>query len=626
MGDYRRTAGVTPVRKLALEEEDGCKVLTRGRVSYSDGAESDVAEIVQAAVDRSSLSDELALASHQWAQRYHLGLERPNFLRALRLPPASRVLEVGAGCGAVTRYLAETTAVVDAVEPVASRAAIARLRTHDAGDVEVFIGGVEDLPSSPAYDLVVICGVLEYVGSGSASEDPYVTWLRLIHSLLMPGGTIVCAIENQLGVKYLAGEPEDHTGRPFDGIEGYPSGGTARTFSRVKLAALLESAGFLELKFLHCFPDYKFTRAVLTDEALEEYPELGLALPEFPSPETGARRPKLADERSLWATLLAAGMGPTCSNSFMVLGRKDGDASSAGVWPEDQVAVYFSTSRSAAFSTRTAAHRTAEGLEFSRSRLRSGPREISSGWLLHRIDSSTFISSLTPLTDVVACSPDIASGHLNRWLSIVRSGSSPAAIDLIPRNVMVGPDGSLNVIDQEWFSPSWTLEDVVHRGMLLLAVDLLATTPPVRWRGENGREVLDELCDGVDVDPPARWLDAAVEREAAFQAAVRRVSDQAFNDQTVSALTWVLSRPLREGPLGDRLPDELEGLQGVVRQLEAELALVRRLMPPGSRRRRSARAVVSVLRRVVGSLQGGAAMLPREVEADHASPGPTGRC
>ena len=37
---------------------------------------------------------------------------------------------------------------------------------------------------------------------------------------LTPGGRIVIAIENRLGLKYLAGCAEDHLGTYFSGIQG----------------------------------------------------------------------------------------------------------------------------------------------------------------------------------------------------------------------------------------------------------------------------------------------------------------------------------------------------------------------------------------------------------------------
>jgi cyclopropane fatty-acyl-phospholipid synthase-like methyltransferase len=143
-----------------------------------------VLDIVRAASDRSASSVEMLAHARGWAQRYHLDPTRANILRPLAIDPSARVLEIGAGCGAITRYLAERCALVDALEPVPVRAEAAAARTADlaggpdrAGGARVFVGELDDVPDAAGYDLVVVIGVLEYVGRGSADSAPYLRFL-----------------------------------------------------------------------------------------------------------------------------------------------------------------------------------------------------------------------------------------------------------------------------------------------------------------------------------------------------------------------------------------------------------------------------------------------------------------
>src|SRR5438445_5978 len=223
--------GLTPLRRLATTDGQGCHVLGDSAAAFRDGSEAQVAALVQQATDLSSMSDQLFGAAATWPQLYHLASSRANILRALHLPRSATVLEVGAGCGAITRYLGEACAMVDALEPSLDRARVARLRSADLSTVEVFVGGIAQLPTGPAYDVVVVVGVLEYLGSGTADAEPYLESLARLRSVLRDGGTMIIAIENRLGVKYLAGAPEDHSGRVYDSIEGYMRGaGKTRTF------------------------------------------------------------------------------------------------------------------------------------------------------------------------------------------------------------------------------------------------------------------------------------------------------------------------------------------------------------------------------------------------------------
>jgi hypothetical protein len=87
-------------------------------IAYNDGDEVElrIEKVVAAASDRSLFSPELAAACSDWPSYYHLSRTRANLLRpfAQRLMGAD-VLEVGAGCGAITRYLGEAGAHVCAL-------------------------------------------------------------------------------------------------------------------------------------------------------------------------------------------------------------------------------------------------------------------------------------------------------------------------------------------------------------------------------------------------------------------------------------------------------------------------------------------------------------------------------
>jgi len=163
----------TPVRSLGTKGADGCVLLRDVSLAYRDGGEEEVLRLITETMDLSSASDELIRRADGWAQTYHLHPARANIVRCLELPESARVLEIGAGCGAITRYLGETCMLVDALEPVPVRAAATRARTRDLDNVEVFVGDLADVPVDAAYDVIVVIGVLEYVGEGNADCAPY---------------------------------------------------------------------------------------------------------------------------------------------------------------------------------------------------------------------------------------------------------------------------------------------------------------------------------------------------------------------------------------------------------------------------------------------------------------------
>ena len=106
-------------------------------IDYSDGEEVEqrLQHIIDTASDVSSLSLELRQHCTDWPTIYHLSGLRANILRPFEITRYHDVLEVGAGCGALRRYLGECGASVLALEGSLRRARIARSRTRDLDNV-----------------------------------------------------------------------------------------------------------------------------------------------------------------------------------------------------------------------------------------------------------------------------------------------------------------------------------------------------------------------------------------------------------------------------------------------------------------------------------------------------------
>ncbi|MFT7835373.1 class I SAM-dependent methyltransferase [Saccharothrix sp. BKS2] len=506
------TSPATPLR--GLHPEGRCPVLGGPpAVSYLDGGEEMVAAIVDEAADLGSLSDELHYAGRTWAERYHLDRGRANVLRALDLPADAVVLEVGAGCGAITRYLGERVAAVDAVEPVPARAEVAAGRTADLPGVRVFVGLVDDVPDEPAYDLVLVVGVLEYVGAGDRSDAPYEEFLRSARRRLRPGGALVLAIENQLGVKYLAGGHEDHSGKRWDGVQGYPGGAPARTFARKPLEDLLARSGYRVARTLGCFPDYKITRAVLDDGLVRAHPELACGIPRFPSPDWGHDEPRPVDEAAVWREFVAAGLGDQVWNSFLVVAARDDgpgdDGAAPPLWPERRLAVYFNTERAARWCTRA---------EVVDGEVRRTPLLPQGDDLVSVRAYAEPVHEGRPLLSTVLDEPWRVEDALCGWRDLLRAEADalgPAIWDLVPHNLVVTA-GGLRAIDLEWQVAGVTVAEVEQRGVLLTADQLAGAG----WRGAGECTTVRDLAGwlGVLLGHAPNFVEEAAEREARFQA------------------------------------------------------------------------------------------------------------
>jgi SAM-dependent methyltransferase len=210
---------------------------------YSDGDEVEqrIAKAVASAFDRSLYSREIRDAITDWPSHYHLSARRSHLLRPLRDRLQGSILEIGAGCGAISRYLGEINLDVVAVEGSPRRAAIAASRCIELSNVAVVADDFHHLPLGTTFDVVTLIGVVEYARlfSQNPSRDAVDAILARALQFLKPDGLLIIAIENQLGLKYFAGSREDHVGRAMFGVEDRYAKDGVVTFGRRELAGRL---------------------------------------------------------------------------------------------------------------------------------------------------------------------------------------------------------------------------------------------------------------------------------------------------------------------------------------------------------------------------------------------------
>jgi SAM-dependent methyltransferase len=508
----------TPLRELQLPTSEGCRILSEPDLGYADGAESKLLEIVRAADDLSSSSQELADAATDWATTYSLVPTRANVARALDLPPDAKVLEIGCGCGPITRYLGENCAVVDSVEPMPARAAVARARSRDLESVEVYVGMLDDVPPVPTYDVVMVIGVLEYVGQGTLDPAPYAAFLRQCHAVLKDGGTLVVAIENPLGVKYISGAVEDHTNRPFDSLEAYALESPARTFPRRVLETMLGDAGFTT-EVLGAFPDYKLPRAVMHDSLFRSSGQLVEALPRFPSPDYLVPRLQLADERLTWGTLVASGAAEHFSNSFIALAGK---GAAPTLWSDQRQALLFASERQPQYAVRSEIRASGDDLEFARGPLYPDRASAGDGDspVRHAPAATERVIPGRELLQVLLDEPDRRGELLRAWAALVPD-EEWAPVDLLPHNVVVTADGDLVPIDQEWTIRGYDRDVLLFRGVFLSAVQLVGRTRPERLQpAETVDDLVTALAAEIDLPVTEELFDRFCDHESAFMSVV----------------------------------------------------------------------------------------------------------
>lgn len=248
----------------------------------------------------------------RWPVIYHMSPLRQNILNWFPFKKDCSVLEIGAGCGALTGLFCEKASRVVAVELTKRRADVNFHRHKHYNNLEVVVCDFQSIPIEWKFDYVIINGVLEYASYMVESNDPYVDFLKKSVKHLEDNGRILLAIENRLGLKYFSGSKEDHTGKYFSGLNNYTSEEKVRTFSKQELIGIIEKAGLFPTKFYYPYPDYKFPAEIFTDTTISTM------VPTVADYPLDMPRVKLFDENKVYQSLMQLNIMDKFANSYLV--------------------------------------------------------------------------------------------------------------------------------------------------------------------------------------------------------------------------------------------------------------------------------------------------------------------
>ncbi len=474
-------------------------------ITYSDGNEIEmrIASVIQMASDISVLSTELRQHCTDWPSLYHLSGTRANIMRPFENLLKGDVLEIGAGCGAITRYLGECGANVLALEGSPRRAAIARSRTRDLKNITVLAEKFEDFECNRQFDVITLIGVLEYANLFASGDNPPLSMLAQVRSMLKPEGQLIIAIENQLGLKYFAGAPEDHLGQPMLGIEGRYRKNQPQTFGRKVMTAMLEQAGFSRNEFLAPFPDYKLPVSILTENGINF---VGFNPAAF-AWQSARRDPQLPVHCNFsleltWPEIFNNGMSLDVTNSFLIISspteKKHIDT--------DILAYHYSTDRVSKYCKETRFERSERnvvevvyerlGVSYQNSQIDDGEViDFRCPTTAMYVNANTMSWEFIEIVTRDAWTIEEVGHFFRRYISILQNmlaedgfilslGSPEVRLpgncfDLGPQNIVQGIDGKHVAIDTEW-----ALRDEVELGHLLFRSLLLMMNSVTRF-GQN---------------------------------------------------------------------------------------------------------------------------------------------
>ena len=451
--------------------------------NYSDGDQHEnyVYETLKKSSDNSVFSSQLIAAIKDWPSEYHLSPERANIIRPLEIQQNFDILEVGGGCGAITRYLGETGAQVTSVEGSLRRAQCIRQRCKDLDNVEVICSNIYDLTIDKKFDVITLIGVFEYSAKYSPFESPFIDSLNYYKQLLKPNGVLVIAIENQLGLKYLSGHEEDHLGKPYKGIEDKYTSEDVRTFGEEDLSSLVAKSGFENHTFLYPFPDYKLPKVIFSKDALfDQYFNCSDLLYSVDVRSYSDKHTAIYDEKLVWPVLEKNKLLSSTSNSFLLIVQNSKQAKEV---IKPVLASFYTTNRNRIYNTETLFSKPNQEVEVRKLRLESSDKlSISNGDISHKLDIRKYV-----VGDNIGCLIyraveknnqkrlfELFSQWINHLTDFGTEGEKnkdsrkvlikAEYFDCIPSNLILNSKGELCYIDQEWLiDKQLTLSYVILR-------------------------------------------------------------------------------------------------------------------------------------------------------------------
>ena len=527
---------------------------SKSEFEYSDGDEIEekILSILKSSQDLSVASDELRGKIWDWASEYHFSPTRGNLLTPFNFELFPKILEVGSGCGAMTRFLGERGNQVFALEGSHKRASITAERCRELSNVQVICDNFQHFESEARFDCLSMIGVLEYSPRFFEGNDPVNSALTKAYDLLDENGMMVVAIENQLGFKYFNGCREDHLGKLFAGINNLYDQNTAITFGKKDLEARLAAAGFDRVEFVYPFPDYKLPQVLVRNEALQcESLSVGNIIGQYADRDYLDFTEKFLVEDLVWPILSRNNLVPDLANSFLVFAFK-GDHSLDDITSPWLVKSYCGH-RKKEYLTENSFIFKDESIVVKKDCLYTSEHvlghEQKTQYIKHIIGETAFIDGSPynqiwlkklfhedPFRDYIE--------YLKPWTCFLRkkiiqnrdldsektkSVLPGAYLDCIPNNLIVTAGEKINYFDREWeYLEGLELEFMVFRGVMhdvmrhsywYQKTNIFSRLPLVDWF----QTVFNEL--GFDISGN-RMLNEFLELELSIQKEINGVFEK----------------------------------------------------------------------------------------------------
>lgn len=459
-----------------------------------DAAEDGLLRLLRGANDLSIASEELARSIRDDYTKHHLSAARADLLRPFAHVLANgRVLEIGAGCGALTRFLGETSVYTTAVESDPARAAMAAERCRDLRNVRVVCERWGDC-GFPTQSFDVIVCVLDTQTTlfpvGKYHHDRaelMAALLQRCRKWLHPDGVLIVAGYNRLGMMGEAGVAINDDNKEA-------------AFTKNEWRTILAAGGFAQPEWLFPFPDHLFPLSILREKA-------------FTTP--GFNAADLVDH-NLADLLIENKLITELANSFLVV---------AGKALDDNILAYtYGASRRPSYRKSNVFRQVKEGITVCKEALFPDlTRDHCIGQTLSDeiySNGNLYSNELARLMTAPGWTIEDVFAWAHPWYCFLNEHAYATDegklldgmwLDAAPFNLVKDPDGRLTVIDLEWIADTpLPLHYVFFRGLYHCLLRIGSFNIPLVNSSISAFELITEVLESFErnrCDAAARFIE-----------------------------------------------------------------------------------------------------------------------
>ncbi len=255
--------------------------------------------------------------SDSYARFYNLSSLRTAALAWLPFDGTETVLDAGCGYGALTGFLCDHAARVDAVDADPACTAAVKKRYANRTDLRVFTADLTDGLPQETYDVILLLEVLEWY------HGPLAALFAALRARLAPGGRLLVGFRSRYALRYACGLTDELVTTPGAAFDP-----AVPLHTKKEVETALAAAGLAVRRTYYPLPDLVFTQAVYSDAWLPQGSIRDRLLTYDPFGDGSAVR--AAREAAAWDTASREGRLPDVANCILLDCTAEEDAAADG--------------------------------------------------------------------------------------------------------------------------------------------------------------------------------------------------------------------------------------------------------------------------------------------------------